>query len=209
MSDPTDPPDGNPDDPARLASLMLADQGSAADLSDAPLMTGLPFAGALGIRMIHSGDGEATLAIPYDAALVGDPESGVIHGGVVTSLLDTCGGVAVLASKHRPLSAATLDLRIDYMRAAQPHQPIFARARCYRETRLITFVSAVAYHAETPDSPIATAVGAFMVEGRKPPVAQGGNADATAGGAKGASAGQGGSGQGGSGPKGSAREGAA
>lgn len=130
------------------------------------LLEGLPFAREIGIELIAAKDGEAELRIPYDARLVGDPASGVLHGGVVTSLLDTCGGAAVMTSPTRPLSVATLDLRIDYMRPATPRAPLFARARCFRETSLITFVTAVAYH-DDPDSPVATAIGAFLVEGRK------------------------------------------
>ncbi len=185
MADPSSPDAPGaargPDDPAALSELMLVDHPAtdADQLDAAPLMTGLPFAGALGIRMIASGAGEATLAIPYDPRLIGDPDTGVIHGGVVTSLLDTCGGVAVLASPTRPLQVATLDLRIDYMRPAQPGRPLFARARCYRETRLVTFVSAVAYQTAQPDAPIATAVGAFMVDGRRGPVAKPAATDAS------------------------------
>ena len=134
-----------------------------------PLM-GLPFATAIGVRTVRIGAGEAVLSIPYDARLVGDPETGVMHGGVVTSLLDTCGGVAVFNSPTRPKSVATLDLRIDYMRPATPHAPIFARAICFRETRLITFVHAVAYQ-DAVEHPVATAIGAFMVDGRNPPKA--------------------------------------
>lgn len=129
-------------------------------------LDGLPFARELGMRLISSGDGEAVLSIPYDPRMIGDPESRVISGGVVTALLDTCGGVAVMASRTRPVSAATLDLRIDYMRPATPERVLYARASCFRETRSITFVRASAYH-DTPDAPVATAIGAFMVENRR------------------------------------------
>jgi uncharacterized protein (TIGR00369 family) len=127
------------------------------------MLQGLPHAQALSMRVVSAAEGVAELAIPYDRRLVGDPATGVIHGGVVTTLLDTCCGVAVLSSAARPQSTATLDLRIDYMRAAKPGLDIVARADCYRITRAVAFVRAVAWD-EDRDEPVASAAGAFMIE---------------------------------------------
>ncbi len=57
---------------------------------------------------------------------------------------------------------ATLDLRIDYMGAAEPHRDVFAHAVCFKRTRNIAFVRATAYQS-TPDEPIATCVASFMM----------------------------------------------
>ena len=50
----------------------------------------LPHARALSIRLEVIGSGSARMALPYDARLVGDPETGVLHGGAVSTLMDTC-----------------------------------------------------------------------------------------------------------------------
>jgi acyl-coenzyme A thioesterase PaaI-like protein len=68
----------------------------------------------------------------------------------------------VWASLEAYTSIATLDLRIDYMRAAEPGHDVFAHAHCYKLTRSIAFVRAQAYDRDRAD-PIATAQAAFML----------------------------------------------
>ena len=67
---------------------------------------------------------------------------------------------------------ATLDLRIDYMRPAEPGKTIKAHAHCYKVTQNVAFVRGAAYHDENEDEPIATSVGTFMLAAnRATPVA--------------------------------------
>ena len=125
---------------------------------------------ALGFTTLEIGDAVAILKVPYRPEIVGDPETGVIAGGVVTTLLDHASGQAVHAAMAHWTSIATLDLRIDYMRPAEPGRDIKARAHCYKLTRSVAFVRAVAYDRD-PEDPIATGQATFMLDssaGKKP-----------------------------------------
>ncbi|AEI92502.1 MULTISPECIES: PaaI family thioesterase [Roseobacter] len=126
----------------------------------------IPHSKALGMRLTDMGDGMAAIEMPYDPKLVGDPETGVIHGGAVSALMDTCCGAAVMCHPDNGGGTATIDLRIDYMRAATPGQKITAQAVCYHMTRTVAFVRATATDEDT-ENPVAAATGAFMVENRR------------------------------------------
>lgn len=121
----------------------------------------VPHNHALGLRLEAVGASDATVVMPYADVLVGNPETGVVAGGAVTTLIDATSGTAVLAALGTFTAIVTLDLRIDYLRPARPGLALTAHAECYKVTRLIAFVRALVHQGD-PAMPVASAQGTFM-----------------------------------------------
>ena len=122
----------------------------------------LPHNAKLGIRMVEIASGRCTTYIEFRPELVGDPRRGVLHGGVVTTLIDATAGAAVYASLAPEMSLATLDMRIDYLKPAEPDKRLYATAELYRLTRRIAFVRASAYQ-DDPQNQVAHCAASFMI----------------------------------------------
>lgn len=122
-----------------------------------------PHVRALGCEIVELSKAGCTLRMPYSEQLVGDPRTGLLHGGVLTTLLDSASGAAVLARLRKPVPIATLDLRIDYLRRATPRVEIHARVECFKVTHHVAFVRGTAFHSD-PQDPVAAATGTFMLD---------------------------------------------
>ena len=134
------------------------------------LASGAAHTHALGFAFDGLEGARVRFRVPWRGDLVGDPDTGVLAGGLVTALLDHVGGLAVWIALDRFEPIATLDLRVDYMRAAEPGRDLIAEARCYRLTHSIAFVRAWAFE-DGPDDPVAAAQAAYMLsasDGREP-----------------------------------------
>jgi uncharacterized protein (TIGR00369 family) len=123
----------------------------------------LPFCKALGMRIEEVAPSMATVSMPYSTDIIGDPDTGVVHGGAVFALMDTCAGVAIFMHPDSTMTTATIDLRVDYMRSATPGQRIFTRAEVYKVTRSVAFLRATAWDDDCENA-VATATGAFTFE---------------------------------------------
>lgn len=128
------------------------------------LVEGTPHARKLGMKFVAIDKGLATLSLPYNTELIGHPQSRVMAGGAVTTLLDQACGLAAIAGFDGFARLATLSLRIDYQRSATPGKTIIGEAVSYKTTRHVAFLRATAHDGD-PDDPIATAQAAFMLTG--------------------------------------------
>ncbi|MBY5991259.1 PaaI family thioesterase [Ferrimonas balearica] len=120
---------------------------------------------ALGVKTLEGSEHHVLLELPYHEQLVGYPDTGVLHGGVITTLMDTASGASVVCAVTQKTGeielCPTLDLRVDYMKAAQPGKPVYGFAECFKLTSAVAFTRGLAYQ-DSMDDPIAQAVGSFM-----------------------------------------------
>lgn len=126
------------------------------------LVDPVPHNRALGLALESIDGRKVTLRLPYREDLVGDPTTGVLHGGVITTLLDSTAGCAVMLAQSSPRRVATLDLRIDYMRPATRGLDVIAVGECFHTTKNVAFFRAVAHHGDE-EKLIATATGTFAI----------------------------------------------
>lgn len=122
--------------------------------------------GLIGVGYHAHGIGEGEtwveLALPYAAELVGDPATGIIASGPIATLMDMATSMAVWRARGFFAQQATLDLRIDYLRAATPGRTVIGRGDCHRLTRSVAFVRGEAHDGD-PADPLALVSGTFML----------------------------------------------
>ncbi|HSI16397.1 MAG TPA: PaaI family thioesterase [Sphingomonas sp.] len=115
----------------------------------------------LGLSYHAHGSDWVDFTLPYDPALIGDPDSGVIASGPILSMMDVATSMAVWLKLGEFRPHATLDLRVDYLRPATPGKTVVGRGECYRITRSIAFVRGQAHDGD-PTDPLAHVAGTFM-----------------------------------------------
>jgi uncharacterized protein (TIGR00369 family) len=125
----------------------------------------VPHCTATGIEITTLSPDHAIGRLPYRDDWLADTERGVLHPGIISTLVDSASGAALLARIGRFDSIATLDLRMDYLRAAYRGHDVTCRAECYRLTEHIGFVRARVWQARE-DEPVALSQSVFMRGGQ-------------------------------------------
>ncbi len=125
-------------------------------------MGSVPFNRMLEIRVDALDDGFARLVLPYKASFIGDPDRHALHGGVISTLIDTCGGAAVCTQMEHGDRLSTVDLRVDYLRPGQPSD-LIAEARILRTGNRVGVTDIIAFHGNGQEKPIATGKAVYNI----------------------------------------------
>ncbi len=89
----------------------------------------MPFNQFLQAKVVSLSGEEASMSMPWQDAFIGNPGQKILHGGVISALLDNVGGILAAASvvdkldddelenlPQRLSTLGTIDLRTDYLR---------------------------------------------------------------------------------------------
>lgn len=131
----------------------------------------IPHARDLGMEVISASAERTEVRLPFRPEFLGDTERQLIHPGVVTTLIDSTCGVGLMARLGRPVTIATLDLRVDYLRPSRPGIGLICSAECYRLTGQIAFMRATVWQ-DDPATPVAASVSTFMLNSGGPQMGQ-------------------------------------
>ena len=100
----------------------------------------VPFNRLLGIRGESASAGACVLVLPVRPEFVGDFRRPALHGGVVSSLIDTAGGVAAWSALGPEESVSTVDLTVDFLEPAGLAAPLRASAQLVRKGNRVCHV---------------------------------------------------------------------
>ncbi len=133
----------------------------------------MPFNRLLGLKVDHLETDRAGFTFPMTKELIGNATHRILHGGVISGVLDATGGMMSIASildrmqglssdeiKHRISRTGTLDMRIDYLRPGKGTQ-FFSYATVIRTGKKIAVIRMELKNQE--DVLVAVGTGAYIV----------------------------------------------
>jgi uncharacterized protein (TIGR00369 family) len=138
----------------------------------------VPFNHFLGIECTGLKAGYCRLEIEFRPELIGDPMRKALHGGVISTLIDACGGAAVWSNVELMDAVSTVDLRVDYLRPGCEERAV-AEANVVRVGNRVAVVDMRVFHPSAPERTIATGKGVYNIKrrGGTEPVPPGGASD--------------------------------
>jgi uncharacterized protein (TIGR00369 family) len=100
----------------------------------------VPFNKLLGIQGESVEAGRAVLVLPVRHDHLGDVRRPALHGGVISALIDTAGGVAAWSALATGESVSTVDLMVDFLEPARVAGPLRAEAELVRKGNRVCHV---------------------------------------------------------------------
>jgi uncharacterized protein (TIGR00369 family) len=129
----------------------------------AAMVRDCPFHVWLGVELLALDETGVVITMPWRDEFVSDSTAGYAHGGILASLIDLAADYAIAARLGR--GVPTVDLRIDYHRAAMPGR-LVARAGLIKLGS--TLATAESRIFDASDNLIASGRGVFLTRAPRP-----------------------------------------
>jgi uncharacterized protein (TIGR00369 family) len=123
----------------------------------------IPFNKFLGMRVVGIEQDVMVIELPFQEHFVGDPLRPALHGGVMSTIADVVGGMAVWSrvEDHRA-RVSTIDMRIDYLRPGKL-ETVRAEGRVVRLGNRVGVTDMRLYHPSDESQTIATGKGVYNI----------------------------------------------
>jgi uncharacterized protein (TIGR00369 family) len=123
----------------------------------------IPFNRFLGIKLAAARDGFVRLELPFRPEYIGDAARPALHGGVISTLIDTAGGIAVWTKIELDDRVSTIDLRVDYLAPAAP-ELLVAEAHVVRVGNRVGVTDVRCFQLSAPERVVATGKAVYNVK---------------------------------------------
>ncbi|MDB4969262.1 MAG: thioesterase superfamily protein [Myxococcales bacterium] len=123
----------------------------------------IPFNKFLGIDIEEAREGWVRLGLPYRPEYLGDASRPALHGGVISTLIDTCGGFAVWTTISMEDRVSTIDLRVDYIAPGAPEK-LVADGTVVRVGNRVGVVDVRVFQPSAPDRTVATGKAVYNIK---------------------------------------------
>ena len=123
----------------------------------------IPFNRFLGIQITAAEEGWVRLELPFREEFIGDASRPALHGGVISTLIDTCGGFAVFTAIPFGERVSTIDLRVDYLAPGLP-ETLVAEGKVLRVGNRVGVTDITCYQPSNPARVVATGKGVYNIK---------------------------------------------
>jgi uncharacterized protein (TIGR00369 family) len=123
----------------------------------------VPFNKYLGVKITKVGDGFVRLELPFRPEFIGDSARPALHGGVISTLIDTAGGFAVWTKVQIEDRVSTIDLRVDYL-APGASETLIAEATVVRVGNRVGVTDIRCFQPSDPTRTVATGKAVYNVK---------------------------------------------
>jgi len=123
----------------------------------------VPFNKFLGVRIDAVAEGFIRLELPFRPEFIGDRARPALHGGVISTLIDTAGGFAVWTQVSIEDRVSTIDLRVDYL-APGASDTLIAEARVVRVGNRVGVTDIRCFQPSDPTRTVATGKAVYNIK---------------------------------------------